>query len=93
MTKLAADPAEIERFVEALFRHADLDGYLSASAPSSIAATPHRSRSALNQLNCEGLGPIVRQAIGAANRAARDKKRRCVFAPPVCTFRSTKGSR
>ena len=39
------------------------------------------------QINGEGLEPVVAQATGAANRAAKFE-RPTVFAPPVCTFRS-----
>ena len=90
MTELSADRAEIGRFVEALFRHAELAGYVSLRTFEHRHGAPPVDIRAV-ELNGEGLGELVAKATGAANRAARDQ-RPTVFAPPVCTFRSAKGA-
>ena len=86
MTELSADRAEIGRFVHALFVHADADGYVSLRTfEHQPGAKPFEIRAV--QINGDGLEPVVAQATGAANRAAKFE-RPTVFAPPVCTFRS-----
>ena len=85
MNALSADRAEIGRFVRALFCHADADGYVSLRTfEHQRGAKPVEIRAV--QINGEGLEPVVAQATGAANRAAKFE-RPTVFAPPVCTFR------
>ena len=84
MTLLAADRAEIGRFVHALFCHADADGYVSLRTfEHQPGAKPVEIRAV--QLNGEGLEPVVAQATGAANRAARYAQP-CVFSPPGLHF-------
>ena len=83
---LSADRAELGRFVRALFCNVDADGYVSLRTfEHQRGAKPVEIRAV--QINGEGLEPIVAQATGAANRAAKFE-RPTVFAPPVCTFRS-----
>lgn len=86
MTPLAADRGEIGRFVAALFRYADEGGFISLRIFEQERGKPPVEIRAV-QINGEGLAPVIAQATGAANRAARHAKP-LVFAPPVCTFAS-----
>jgi hypothetical protein len=88
---LAADRAIITQFVDALFRHADEGGFIS------LRTFPHeRGKPAVEiravQINGEGLAPVVAQATGAANRAARHPEP-VVFCPPVCVLGNAKQAR
>ena len=76
MTPLAADREEISRFYVALFRNADMGGYVSLRTfEHDNSKLPVEIRPV--QYNGEGLGPVVGQATGAANRAARFPGRSC----------------
>jgi hypothetical protein len=84
MTPLAADRDEIGRFYETLYRHADAGGYVSLRTfEHDDERPPVELRSVL--INGEGFGPVIAEATGAANRAARFP-RPAVLAPPPCTF-------
>ena len=84
MDALAADRDEISRFYTALFRNADIGGYVSLRTFEHDDGKPPVEIRAV-QYNGDGLGPIIGQATGAANRAARFP-RPAVLAPPPCTF-------
>jgi hypothetical protein len=81
---LAADRAEISRFVQALFVHADEGGFVSLRTFEHERGKPPVEIWAV-RLNGEGLAPLVGQAARAATRAARHPKP-AVFCPPICTF-------
>ena len=81
--RLEPDRAQIELFVDALFRHASPKGFVSLRAFFEEDATrPFRiSPTALTG----GLAYLVEVAIDDARRAAQDAKR-VVFCPPIATF-------
>ena len=85
METVGADRSEIGKFVNALFLRADAVGYVSLRVFAHQRDVPPIELRPV-ELNGEGLGPIIAQATGAANRAARHPQR-CVFAPPVAVFK------
>jgi hypothetical protein len=82
--RLSADRNEIGGFVRTLFRHADEGSFVSLRSFLHDRSKPPLEIRAV-QINGEGLEPVIAQATGAANRAARHRER-AVFAPPVCTL-------
>jgi hypothetical protein len=80
---LAADHEEIGRFVTTIFPHAD--GYVHLRTFEHERGKPPVEIKAV-RINGEGLEPIIAQATGAANRAARHLKP-TVFAPIPATFK------
>ena len=83
---LAADRAEISRFYSAMYLRADPGGFVSLRTFEHEPGRPAVEIRAV-EINGEGLDPVIAQATGAANRAARHP-RPTVFAPPVCTFKT-----
>ncbi len=81
---LAADREMIGQFYGAIYHHADAGGYVSLRTFEHEPGTPPVENRAV-QINGDGLAPLIAQATGAANRAARHP-RPAVFAPPPCTF-------
>lgn len=84
---LTADRTQLERFVSALFTHADEGGFVSMRSFEHERGKPPVEIRAV-QINGQGLAPVIAQATGAANRAARHATP-AVFAPPICTFTSS----
>src|SRR5689334_16096853 len=86
---LQPDPAELERFVEALFRHAGEGGtvILRAFYDDELAKRrdekPYKTRTV--RLNGAGLGPVVAAAVKLAGEAL-EPKRPVVVCPPIATF-------
>jgi Primase C terminal 2 (PriCT-2) len=88
MTTLAADGAEIDRFIHSVFCHADLGGFVSLRSFEHERGKPPVEIRA-QEINGEGL-PVIAKATGVANRAARHP-RPTVFAPITsCTFTNRK---
>lgn len=84
---LTADRGRLGQFVNALFLHADEGGFVSLRSFEHERGKPPVEIRAV-QLNGQGLAPVIAQATGAANRAARHATP-AVFAPPICTFTSS----
>jgi hypothetical protein len=87
-SELSPDRGQIELFVESLFRHASLEGYVSLRAfyedsSKSFRITP----TAL----FDGLPFLIEAAQDDATRAANHPKR-VVFCPPLATFANKKGA-
>ena len=91
MTPLAADRTEIERFVTAMFKHADEGTYASLRTFTHNAGDPPVDITGV-EINGAGLAPLVQIAFGKASRAARHPEP-VVFAPPVCTLNNAKHAR
>jgi hypothetical protein len=88
MAALAADHQQIAEFVEALFAHADDGTFVSLRTFEEEDGKPPVENRGV-QINGAGLTPVVQQAVGAANRAARHPSP-AVFCPPVATFTNPK---
>ena len=89
MNGLSADRAEIGRFINAVFCHADLGGYIALRSFEHERGKPPVEIRA-QEINGEGLAAVIAKATGAANRAARHP-RPTVFAPVTsCTFANDK---
>ena len=89
MNALSADRAEIDRFINAVFCHADLGGFVSLRSFEHERGKPPVEIRA-QEINGEGLAPVIAKATGVANRAARHP-RPTVFAPITsCTFANDK---
>jgi hypothetical protein len=82
---IAADRAEIARFVTTIFPHADEGSYVNLRTFEHERDRPPVEIRAV-RINGEGLEPVIAQATGAATRAARHPKP-TVFAPIPCTFK------
>jgi hypothetical protein len=80
---LSADPTLIQRFVKALFRHADPSGHVSLRAFRDDANAVFAIES---QPLAEGVERLVQRATALATRAAR-APHPVVFAPPLASFR------
>ena len=89
MSALSADRAEIDHFINAVFCHADLGGFVSLRSFEHERGKPPVEIRA-QEINGEGLAPVIAKATGVANRAARHP-RPTVFAPITsCTFTNDK---
>jgi hypothetical protein len=85
---VAADPAQIGRFVRALFRHAGEGGTVSLRAfHDDQPGGSYKTRGV--RLNGGGLDPVIRGAISLAEDAAQEG-RPVVVCPPVATFSGDK---
>ena len=86
-----ADRAEIERFVNAMFMHADEGTFASLRTFTHNAGDPPVDVRGV-EINGAGLEPLVQIAFGKASRAARHPKP-VVFCPPVCTLNNATRAR
>ena len=73
MSALDADRAEIERFVNAMFMHADEGTFASLRTFTHNAGDPPVDIRGV-EINGVGLEPLVQIAFGKASRAARHPK-------------------
>lgn len=84
---MLADREEIGRFVDALFRYATADKFVSLrSFHHDPRRPPADIRTLRLRLEEEGLDPLVRTAVARATYVA-NLVEPAVFAPPICTFR------
>ena len=89
---LQPDRGQITSFVDALFRHADENTFVSLRAfHNSDRSKPPTLIRAI-KINGEGLAPVIDAAVIATDHAA-NKLHPSTFAPPICTFRSSDRAR
>jgi hypothetical protein len=92
---LAIDPAQIARFVHAMFPHASEGGFVSVRAfyDDELAKRRHEGPFKIRtvRLDGEGLGPVVKAATKLAEEAAL-AARPVVVCPPLATFLSGKAA-
>lgn len=90
-----ANPAEIERFVHALFRHANEGGFVSLRGFYDDALAKRRDEKPFKivavRLNGDGLEPVINATAKLAEDAAT-AGRPVVVAPPIATFASGRAS-
>ena len=83
--KLQADAGEIDRFVNALFRYAEPDTFVSLRAFDQFDRNAKPVFITGHKLTAAGLQPLIGAAARAAQKTA-DHPNAAVFAPPICTF-------
>ncbi|MFZ1426653.1 MAG: hypothetical protein WAS21_07795, partial [Geminicoccaceae bacterium] len=86
--RLVADYGEIARFVDALFRYASTDTFVSLrSFHHDPRRPPADIRAVRLRLDDEGFATLVRMASARATHVA-NLASPAVFAPPICTFKT-----
>ena len=95
MEQPTVDPAQIGRFVHALFRHASEGGFVSLRAFYDDELAKRRGERPFKirtvRLNGNGLEPVIISAVKLARDAA-EAGRPVVVAPPIATFASSKAT-
>jgi hypothetical protein len=86
----AVDRKQIKTFVEAIFRHAGTNGYVSLRAFTDNASNKIFQIQGVNLE--DGLKPVIAAAIEAATKAANHSAP-IVFCPPLAVFNNSKRAR
>jgi hypothetical protein len=90
---LEPDRGEIEKFVNALFRRVDQNGYISLRAFYDDDPGGKERPFAIKPVSLKrGLAPVIDAAEGIARRAA-NAKRKAIFCPPLAVFANNKGAK